>query len=181
MKNYFENLPYITLNDVWVNKESGTTLILDWVLTKEQHYQISDLIEGGMNPNQAENRVLRQSDTLKVYVALGATQLKRVSGKILWHNETIRNEIYDQIEGRHGRLDKDGVGAIVGDGSLKHLRIATKMLLKVIQHHRKQGRSLHLRLVGSDERRDLVYRWFAKKSGLEIEISDYGGFTIHAL
>lgn len=171
MKNYFDKIPYITLNDVWVDQESGTTLVLDWILTKEQRYQISDLVEEhALNPAHAQSYILRKSDVLKACVSLGHCSQRRVNGKMLWHHESIRDEINTQIDGAFGQLDKDGVGVVVGDGSLKHLRTACKMLVKIMQHHRKQGRTLHLRLVGTDQRRDLVYRWLAKKCGLKIVI-----------
>ena len=168
MKSYFDKIPYITLNDVWIDRESGTTLVLDWILTKDQQYQISDLVEDGMNPNQARSRVLRKSDVLKACVSLGHCSQQRVDKKMLWHHEDVRNEIDTQIDGAFGQLDKDGTGTVVGDGTLKHLRTAVQILIKIMQHHRKQGRTLHLRLVGTDQRRDLAYRWLMKKYGLKI-------------
>lgn len=170
MKSYFDReIPHIGLNDVWIHPESGTTLILDWILTKDQRYQISDLVEEfNLNPFHAQNYVLRKSDVLKACVSLGHSSQRRVGGKMLWHHEAVRHEIDCQIDGAYGQLDKNDVGTVVGDGSLKHLRTACKMIVKVMEHHRKQGRTLHLRLVGTDLRRDAAYRWFAKKCGLKI-------------
>lgn len=146
-------------NRIWIDKKVGTVIILDavYIASDDNYYREYEDIYFRLPPKAA----------IYAALSLGQVHYRRLEGETLYQFHCkVERDVRDQIscEGL-GRLDRDRIAIVTGDGTLTHLLAAGRLAKKIAQHLAKSGRPVRFHICGLDDRRSKAYRWVAKKLG----------------
>jgi hypothetical protein len=143
---------------VWMDRSTGTTILIDSPTVDEEAESYD--YDSGITFR------LPRTGMLLMGVSLGQVFYTRERGRLYDFFHKVKNDVADQIIGDGpGWFDKNGMAIITGDGTLRHMITAGKLVKKIADHYGKGGRPVKIRIHGLDDRRSKAYRWVAKKLG----------------
>lgn len=159
-------------NKVWIDMEVGTVVIIESPVVEGD--SLDDELEGCGYGSDSLTFRLRPGKGISAGVSLGQVFYPRQPGQKMeqYHHQVIR-DVADQILGYDGHLDRDGIATMTGDGTLRHMMTAGKMVKAIAKHLGKGGRPVRLYICGLDDRRSRAYRWVAKKLGFVADRDEF--------